>query len=69
MHMDIPSGMRLCSILKIMVDWESESLVFHLGFAINLLFFILFINKRGGFIIRRALNHGWIQGNTVAQRR
>lgn len=51
MQMGIPSGMRLCGVLNIMVNWESESLVFHLGFAINLLFFILFINKRGGLTL------------------
>lgn len=43
--------MRQCGILKIIVNWESGDLVFHLGFAINLLFFILFISTIGGFTL------------------
>lgn len=51
MHMEILSGMRQCGILKIMVNWESGGLVFYFGFAINMHFFNLFINKLGGFTL------------------
>ena len=50
MHMSILSGLRQCVILKIMVDWESGGLVFHLGLAISLLFSI-FKSKKEEFIL------------------
>lgn len=51
MHLDIFSGRRLCGILQIIINWELEGLVSHLGFAINLPFSFYFLNKMSGFTL------------------